>query len=186
MCGGGRGQNIFTVTSPVGVTIPLKRVKNKLSSKRNTINKMINCSVSMLYLPVINYYLIDFHICYYSSFTIINTTKITHYCTNTVVIRRSRFRCSGPAPLWNLFYGHSFPSAPSRRTVISYWFKTLVNRSESPSLPRKCVVGLSDRPNMTITVCRGRLTTQQHLRAPASTTTTSSSTATRRIMIIKD
>ena len=53
------------------------------------------------------------------------------------------------------------PSAFSRRAVVSYWrkyvHKVLVNRS------RKSVVRLTDRPDMTLDVYRGRKTTiQQH------------------------
>ena len=28
---------------------------------------------------------------------------------------------------WNIFYGHSFPSADSRRAVVSFWWKNLNN-----------------------------------------------------------
>ena len=59
------------------------------------------------------------------------------------------------------------PSAFSRRTVVSYWRKyvheVLVNRLGGLSLPRKSVVRLTDRPDMTVDVYRGRKTTiQQH------------------------
>ena len=67
---------------------------------------------------------------------------------------------------------HTFvsPSAFSRRAVVSYWRKyvheVLVNRLGGLSLPRKSVVRLTDRPNMTFDVYRGRKTTiQQHTRA---------------------
>ena len=60
------------------------------------------------------------------------------------------------------------PSAFSRRAVVSYWRKyvheVLVNRLEGLSLPRKSVVRLTDRPDMTLDVYRGRKTTiQQHV-----------------------
>ena len=48
-----------------------------------------------------------------------------------LVIRRSRIRSSGLAPFfrwgwsWNLFYGHSLPSADSRREVVSYVRKNM-------------------------------------------------------------
>ena len=29
--------------------------------------------------------------------------------------------------LWNIFYGHSIPSADSRRTVVSFWLKNVHN-----------------------------------------------------------
>ena len=56
----------------------------------------------------------------------------------------------------------------SRRAVVSYWRKfvheVLVNRLGGLSLPRKSVVRLTDRPDMTLDVDRGRKTTiqQQH------------------------
>ena len=67
-------------------------------------------------------------------------------------------------PVWQ----HTFvsPSAFSRRTVVSYWRKyvheVLVNRLGGLSLPRKSVVRLTDRPNMTLDVYRGRKTTIQY------------------------
>ena len=41
--------------------------------------------------------------------------------------------------------------------------EVLVNRLGSLSLPRKSVVRLTDRPDMTLDVYRGRKTTIQHL-----------------------
>ena len=56
-------------------------------------------------------------------------------------------------------------SADSRGAVVSYWqkyvHKALVNRLGSLSLPRKSVVRLIDRPDMTLDVYRGRKTTTQ-------------------------
>ena len=53
----------------------------------------------------------------------------------------------------------------SRRAVVSYWRKyvheVLVNRLGGLSLPRKSVVSLTDRPDMTLDVYRGRKTTIQ-------------------------
>ena len=53
----------------------------------------------------------------------------------------------------------------TRRAVVSYWRKyvheVLVNRL-GRSLPRKSVVRLTDRPDMTLDVYRGRKTTKQH------------------------
>ena len=66
-------------------------------------------------------------------------------------------------PVWQ----HTFasPSAFSRRAVVSYWRKyvheVLVNRLGGLSLPRKSVVKLTDRPDMTLDVYRGRKTTMQ-------------------------
>ena len=60
---------------------------------------------------------------------------------------------------------HTFvsPSADSRRAVFSYWrtyvHEVLVYRLGGLSLPRKSVVRLTDRPDMTIDVYRGRKTT---------------------------
>ena len=68
-------------------------------------------------------------------------------------------------PVWQ----HTFvsPSAFSRRAVVSYWRKyvheVLVNRIGGLSLPRKSVVRLTDRPDMTLDVYRGRKTTMQHI-----------------------
>ena len=64
-------------------------------------------------------------------------------------------------PVWQ----HTFvsPSTYSRRAVVSYWPKyvheVLVNRLGGLSLPRKSVVRLTDRPNMTLDVYRGCKTT---------------------------
>ena len=61
-------------------------------------------------------------------------------------------------PVWQ----HTFvsPSAFSRRAVVSYWRKyvheVLVNCLGGLSLPRKSVVRLTDRPDMTLDVYRGR------------------------------
>ena len=62
---------------------------------------------------------------------------------------------------------HTFvsPSADSRGAVISYWRKyvheVLVNRIGGLSLPRKSVVRLTDRPDTTLDIYRGRKTTNQ-------------------------
>ena len=57
------------------------------------------------------------------------------------------------------------PSAFSRRAVVSYWRKyvheVLVNRLGGLSLPRKSVIRLTERPDMTLDVYRGRKTIQQ-------------------------
>ena len=70
-------------------------------------------------------------------------------------------------PVWQ----HTFvsPSAFPRRTVVSYWRKyvheVLVNRLGGLSLPRKSVVRITDRPDMTLDVFRGRKTTIQQQQA---------------------
>ena len=52
--------------------------------------------------------------------------------------------------------------------VVSYWQKyvheVLVNRLGGLSLPRKSVLRLTDRPDMTLDVYRGRKTTTQQQR----------------------
>ena len=74
-------------------------------------------------------------------------------------------------PVWQ----HTFvsPSAFSRRTVVSYWRKyvheVLVNRLRGLSLPRKSVVRLTDRPDMTLDVYRGRKTTMQQTQSSLNT-----------------
>ena len=73
-------------------------------------------------------------------------------------------------PVWQ----HTFvsPSAFSRRAVVSYWRKyvheVLVDRLGGLSLPRKSVVRLTDRPDMTLDVYRGRKTTKQQQQQPTS------------------
>ena len=66
-------------------------------------------------------------------------------------------------PVWQQTFVS--PSPFSRRAVVSYWRKyvheVLVNRLGGLSLPRKSVVRLTDRPNMTLDVYRGRKTTKQ-------------------------
>ena len=56
-----------------------------------------------------------------------------------------------------------FSIADSRGAVVSYWRKyvheVLVNRLGGLSMPRKSVVRLTDRPDMTLDVYRGRKTT---------------------------
>ena len=62
---------------------------------------------------------------------------------------------------------HTFvsPSADSRGAVVSYWRKyvheVLVNCLGGLSLPRRSVVRLTDHPDMTLDVYRGRKTTKQ-------------------------
>ena len=79
---------------------------------------------------------------------------LTHFYLETPRVRY---------PVWQ----HTFvsPSAFSRRAVVSYWreyvHEVLVNRLEGLSLPRKSVVRLTDRPDITLDVYRGRKTTIQ-------------------------
>ena len=71
------------------------------------------------------------------------------------------------------YFRFSFPD--SRRAVVSYWRKyvheLLVNRLGDLSLPRKSVARLSDRPDMTLDVYRGRKTTAQQQQQNHSTET---------------
>ena len=66
-------------------------------------------------------------------------------------------------PVWP----HTFvsPSAFSRRAGVSYWRKyvheVLVNHLGGLNLPRKSVVRLTGRPDITLDVYRGRKTTIQ-------------------------
>ena len=57
------------------------------------------------------------------------------------------------------------PSTDSRGAFVSYWrkyvHKVLVNRLGGLSLPRKSVVRLTDRPDMTLDVYHGPKTTTQ-------------------------
>ena len=72
------------------------------------------------------------------------------------------------SPVWQ----HTFvsTSAFSRRAVVSYWRKyvqeVLVNSLGGLSLPRKSVARLTDRPDMTLDVYRGRKTTIQQQQLP--------------------
>ena len=56
-------------------------------------------------------------------------------------------------------------------SYVSYWRKyvheVLVNRLGGLSLPRKSVVRLTDRPDMTLDVYRGRKTTIQQQTSPS-------------------
>ena len=67
-------------------------------------------------------------------------------------------------PVWP--HTFVFSSADSRGAVVSYLRKyvheVLVNRLGGLSLPRKSVVRLTDRPDITLEVTRGRKTTTQH------------------------
>ena len=78
---------------------------------------------------------------------------------------RQKEESSGLSPQEAIFQGWLCPSAFSRKAVVSYWpkyvHKVLVNRLGGLSLPRKSVVRLTDRPDMTLDVYRGRKTTLQ-------------------------
>ena len=73
--------------------------------------------------------------------------------------RKSEVPCSIPSLATYIVHFVS-PSADSRRAVVH---KVLVNRLGGLSLPRKSVVRLTDRPDMTLDVCRGHKTTTQQL-----------------------
>ena len=72
---------------------------------------------------------------------------------------------SGPATYF------LFSSPDSRRAVVSYWQKyvhevVVNNHFGGLSLPRKSVVRLTDCPDMTAAVYRGRKRTTQHPQYP--------------------
>ena len=73
-------------------------------------------------------------------------------------------RVSNPGPL--TYESGALPIA-LRGPAVSYWRKyvheVLVNRLGGLSLPRKSVVRLTDRPDMTLDVYRGRKTITQHV-----------------------
>ena len=89
-----------------------------------------------------------------------------HFATRNKKIITSPRRSQGSWVRYSVWQ-HTFvsPSAFSRRAVVSYWRKyvheVLVNRLGGLSLPRKSVVRLTDRPDMTLDVYRGRKTTIQ-------------------------
>ena len=95
-------------------------------------------------------------LCYFS---VPKSVTVMKLCKHIHMDRASWVRY----PVWQ----HTFvsPSAFSRRAVVSYWRKyvheILVNRLGGLSLPRKSVVRLTDRPDMTLDVYRGRKTTIQ-------------------------
>ena len=74
--------------------------------------------------------------------------------------------CVNVLPSFVYLYENPPTLAFSRRAVVSYWRKyvheVLVNRLGGLSLPRKSVVRLTDRPDMTLDVYRGRKTTIQY------------------------
>ena len=92
-------------------------------------------------------------------FSVLSMTKLYAKIKGAHAVSLFDFRY----PVWQ----HTFvsPSAFSRRAVVSYWRKyvheVLVNRLGGLSLPRKSVVRLTDRPDMTLDVYRGRKTTIQ-------------------------
>ena len=73
----------------------------------------------------------------------------------------------GSIPGLATYFRFSFRFFKKGRTFVSYWRKyvheVLVNRLGGLSLPRKSVVRLTDRPDMTLDVYRGRKTTNQQL-----------------------
>ena len=79
--------------------------------------------------------------------------------------RDSEVSSSIPGP------AHPFvsPSVDSRRAVVSntcrrkHMHEALVNRLGGLSLPRKSVVRLTERPDLTLYVYRGRKTTTQNV-----------------------
>ena len=82
-----------------------------------------------------------------------------HDAVNMITHRKSGVLGSKPGRATYFRFSFRF----SRRAVVSYWRKyvheVLVNRLGGLSLPRKSVVRLTDRPDMTLDVYRGRKTT---------------------------
>ena len=65
---------------------------------------------------------------------------------------------------WNIFYGHSLPSADSRRAVVSFWRKNVHNTGwplRGLSLPSKRVLGKLTALDMTPLGWLGRKTSTQ-------------------------
>ena len=93
----------------------------------------------------------------------------SHVCFNLVLILISMIL--RPGHVAQSVWQHTFvspsvsPSAFSRRAVVSYWRKSvlevLLNRLGGLSLSRKSVVRLIDRPDMTLDVYCERKTTMQ-------------------------
>ena len=98
--------------------------------------------------------------------------RAVHSCNNWFRINSGRYHDMSAIRVLLLtsVWQHTFvsPSAFSRRAVVSYWRKyvheVLVNRLGGLSLPRKSVVRLTDRPDMTLDVyCGSKTTMQQNL-----------------------
>ena len=54
---------------------------------------------------------------------------------------------------WNIFFGHSLPSADARRTVVSFWRKNMHNTGQPLrvlSLPRNSMARYSDQLGVTL------------------------------------
>ena len=128
---------------------------SEIDGHKASMNETLTSGVQNIYLPFINTY----------RDVLLNHRKM--YCLSlslalSVAGTRSAIG-RAPDPVWQ----HTFvsPSAFSRRAVVSYWRKyvheVLVNRLRGLSLPRKSVVRLTDRPDMTLDVYRGRKTTNQ-------------------------
>ena len=86
--------------------------------------------------------------------------KSKKYCKSVLNLNQS---------IWYSVLPHTFvsPYADSRRAVVRYWqkyvHKVLVNRLGGLSLPRKSVIRLNDRPDMTLNVYHEHKTIiQQH------------------------
>ena len=92
------------------------------------------------------------------------STRVCIYCKKPGHVAQSVARLTQESEIPGSILGrpHTFvpPSADSRRAVVSYLrtyvHEVLVNRLGGLSLPRKSVVRLTDRPDMTLDVYRGR------------------------------
>ena len=125
------------------------------------------------------FFLLFFYVFFFCHYYYSANLQIQHYCLysdSPTLLPLMMPRPPAPSawvryPVWQ--HTFVFPSAFSRRAVVSYWRKyvheVLVNRLGGLSLPRKRVVRLTDRPDMTLDVYRGRKTTmQQQQQAPSA------------------
>ena len=110
------------------------------------------CILPLTYLAIITS-------CPYHVLPLLHPALITSCPCNILPLSHVVLTTSCPYKI--LPFSHPAP----RREVVSYWRKyvheVLVNRLGGLSQPRKCVVTLTDRPDMTLDVYRRRKTTMQ-------------------------
>ena len=103
----------------------------------------------------------------------INTHKLPDRVAQSVGHLTRKSGVPGSIPGLATYFRFSFRFF-KKKPVVSYWRKyvheVLVNRLGGLSLPRKSVVRLTDRPDMTLDVYRGRKTTVQQQHSLAQTT----------------
>ena len=123
----------------------------------------------------------------------INTSEIIFICTTQGQSLISTCEYMDHSQLRYPVWLHTFvsPSAFSRRAVVSYWRKfvheVLFNRLGGLCLPGKSVVKLTDHPDMTLDVYRGRKTTiqQQQQRSYVVWTDPEASSVTTRTLTMR-